>query len=159
VTGAPTPQRNGRQLAIRWLGQAPLTRFELERRLTRAGVEDAAAIVADLAAAGWQSDEAVAELELRRACRRHDGPQRLGQRLRQRGVDPELATRTVHALDDDTWWAQAWREAARTPHDEANRGRLARRLARRGFSSSVIAQVLERWGQEASQVDEEDLDR
>lgn len=94
---------------------------------------------------GWLSDQAVAAAEVERARRRRDGPGRLAQRLRQRGVDDGLSREAVAAVDPGSWWEQAWHEAQRVAPGEGQRARLARRLARRGYSSAMIARILERW--------------
>ncbi len=97
---------------------------------------------------GWQSDQAVARAELDRAQRRRDGPVRLAHRLRERGLSESLVRDTVNSVDPDLWWEQAWREAEQFPPGGAQRPRLARRLARLGYSAAIIARVLDRLGPE-----------
>ncbi len=141
-------EADARRLALRWLSLRSLTRRELAARLQRAGAESPDALLDALERQGWLSDEAVARSELDRARRRRDGPVRLAHRLRQRGVDEALARETVGAVDPDTWWEQAWREAQRAPPGEGQRARLARRLARQGYPAAIIARVLDRLGPE-----------
>lgn len=138
-------QPDGRRLALRWLEVRALTRAELVRRLERAGVSAPADTVAELAEHGWVDDRRVAAAERDRAERRRDGPRRLAARLRQRGVDRDLQGEILEQVEPETWAAQAWQVAERVPYDEANRGRLARQLQRRGYPAATIARVLDRW--------------
>ncbi len=114
-------------------------------RLARAGATEPEAAAAALERQGWISDESVAMSEVERCRRRRDGPGRLAQRLRQRGVDEGLVCEALAGVDPDTWWEQAWREAQRVPPGDGQRPRLARRLARLGYPAPMIARILERW--------------
>ena len=110
------------EIAVRYLGSRPRTRWELERRLRRAGVEDAViqTTTQRLADLGYLDDAAFArwwgEQRDRHAPR---GRRMIEAELRQRGVTREVieAYRDEHAAPE------------RAPEDE--RGGNSRKKRRR----------------------------
>lgn len=133
----------GYRAALRWLAQRALTAREVRDRLERQETEAADQVVARLLQEGWLSDQAVADLELRRAQSQGRGPGRLAQRLRQRGVDSQVAQDTLARWSPEDVWAQAEAIARRADAKTlADRQRLARKLQRQGFASADIVRAL-----------------
>jgi len=122
------------EIAVRFLGSRPRTRWELERRLRRAGVADDVieATVARLADLGYLDDAAFArwwgEQRDRHAPR---GRRMIEAELRQHGVPREV----VEAYRDEHLAPERAPEDGGLPGDEAARARdaLARHLRGRGM--------------------------
>jgi SOS response regulatory protein OraA/RecX len=130
---------DGYRAALRWLARRPLTAKEVHDRLSRTGVEGAEQVVVRLRREGWLSDEAVVDQEVRRAQATRHGPRYLEQRLRQRGVRRDLIAEALARWPADDAYRQALEWARRDPSD---RGRVARRLERRGYRTDDIRRVL-----------------
>lgn len=117
---------------------------ELRLRLER-DFDQAAAISAELerlSAEGLLSDERFSEAFVRARRRRAQGPLRILRDLRQRGVNEELASRSV--CPNDAAWSElardwrARRHGTKPPADTRERQRQARQLQNRGFTSAQI---------------------
>jgi regulatory protein len=130
---------DGYRAALRWLARRPLTAREVHDRLNRTGIPGAEQVVVRLRQEGWLSDEAVVEQELRHAQATRHGPRYLEQRLRRRGVERDLIAAALAQWPADDTYRQALDWARRDPSD---RGRVARRLERRGFWANDIRRVL-----------------
>ena len=137
-----------RARALGLLARREHSRGELRRKLA-ARDTDAQALEATLerlAAAGLQSDERFAESFLRSRAERGQGPLRIREELRQRGVDDATAAAALAAAEVD------WRDLLRAVHRKrfgsappADRRELARRarfLAQRGFAAEAIRGLL-----------------
>ena len=132
-------------IAGRALARRELTRSELEERLRRRGVGEAAAEEAlDAAArAGAQSDTRAARRRAEAMAARGWGDEAIRADLAGRGVAPELADEALAALEPELERARA--EAARLGQGL----RAAQALARRGFSEENIVTAvadMPEWG-------------
>ena len=141
-------RRAAREAAIRLLARREHARIELQRKLTGRGhsPELAESVIADLAAAGLQSDERFAEVFVRSAVDRGHGPLKIIAGLRERGVDGDAV---LAGLGDDEWRDRASmavdkRFGQEAPRDRADWAKRARFLASRGFPSGIAYEVLGR---------------
>jgi regulatory protein len=137
------------QRAVAALARREYSRAELARKLARYQAEgdDPAAIetvLDQLQSRGMLSDERFARALVRTRGARF-GAARVGQELRQRGVDPELIRRSTDALKQtelerarDVWR----RKFGTVPRDEAQRAKQVRFLTARGFSVEVVLRVI-----------------
>ena len=130
------------EIAARFLGTRPRTRWELDRRLRRAGTSDEviAATLERLTALGYVDDVAFARYWQEQRDRHAPRGRRLiAAELRQRGVTRE----TLGALDDDP-------ERPPTdeilPETEAERARIALDRHLRGRPVPTEARALQRLG-------------
>jgi regulatory protein len=143
------PEESERRLAmsraINFLGRREYAARELIRKLATKGVSEdlATSVVARLAADGYQSDERFAESYLRSRLQKGYGPIAIKQGMRERGIESDLIGELV-ANSNDFWRAQAQEVVERrfSERSDDDYGRIARFLARRGFSSDVIYSVL-----------------
>jgi SOS response regulatory protein OraA/RecX len=132
------------RLAVRWLSSRSLSGREIQERLRRRGIDCPPGLIERLEERGWLSEQAVAEAEVLRAERRHWGPARLRERLRQRGVAPAVLAEAVRDLGSKDLVASAWEQAEPLLRKGLTMDRVARHLERRGFSPTTIAHVIER---------------
>lgn len=143
-----------RQASLNLLSYRPRTARELQRRLQQKEFPEelAAATVEDLRARGLVDDAAYAESFVRDRVRlRPRGKRRLIQELRAKGVDPDIAaTAIAEVLEvEETSEAELARAAAAkwSPRPGEDPGSARRRLygflARRGFGSDAIREVME----------------
>jgi regulatory protein len=135
---------------LRALAMREHSRTELLQKLAGKGISRglAAQVVDDLGARELQSDERFAESYVHGRVQRGYGPVWIRQALAQRGIQGDLAD----ALLDqprEYWMARA--EDARVrkfgeqpPCDRGEWQKQARFLAQRGFSTDLIARVLDR---------------
>jgi regulatory protein len=143
-----------REASLNLLSFRPRTVTELRRRLREKGFEEdiVEACLEELVERGLVDDASFAEMFTRDRVRfRPRGPRRLVQELRSKGVDAE----TAHAAIDEVWEREdvsevdLAREAAAKwslrPTEELApaRRRLFGFLARRGFGSDTIRQIME----------------
>jgi len=84
-------------LSTRAHGRAELTRSLRKRRFPATVAE---AIVADLAAKGYLDDAAFAQTYARERSARREGPARIEQRLRARGISREEAKAAIEPMQD-----------------------------------------------------------
>jgi len=122
------------------------SRLELERKLgPHASAEgEVAALLDDLAASGWLSEERLADQLVRAAIGRYGGRKVL-QQLRDKGVSAELAARACSRVrDGELESARAvWRKRfGKLPQDVRERARQSRFLEQRGFDREVIRRLL-----------------
>lgn len=139
--------------ALNALARGRRTRRELQQRLRKH--EPDPAIVEQaldrLEASGVLSDPDVARAEASSRLRRGEGPARIRQRLRQKGIDARgTETAITDAVESDgfdeveacrTQAAKRWRSLSKLEPSVAKR-RLIAFLQRRGYSGSVIRQVV-----------------
>ncbi len=146
----PRPEDPGalRERALGLLARREHSRFELRRKLGDAHAEPGLieALLDDLAAAGLQSDRRYAESFVRSRVGRGQGPLRIRQELRQRGIDSALAAQAL--ADSEADWDARLREVYRKrfgtapPADRREQARRARFLAQRGFPETAIRKLL-----------------
>lgn len=137
------------QRAVAALARREYSRVELARKLARYQTEgdDPAALDAvldQLEAKGMLSDQRFAAA-LARVRGQRFGAARVGQELRQRGVDPELIRQSTAALKQTELERarSVWRRKFGTPpRDEAERAKQVRFLTARGFSADVVLRVI-----------------
>ena len=137
-----------RDTAVRLLAFREHTRLELEQKLVGRGFASQATecAIASVAAQGLQSDERFADVYVRSALNRGQGPLKIRAGLRQRGVDGDLV-RKVLDLPDEEWRARAdaavrKRFGAAPPSERAEWARRVRFLAGRGFPEATARRVL-----------------
>lgn len=146
---AEDARRQALDAALRLLGYRPRAEQELRERLTRRGfpAEAVEATLARLRECGYVDDAAFARawVESRTGAAAR-GRRLLLHELRAKGVDPEVAARTLHEAPDDLETARALAEKkARTLRGldaRTFRQRLGAYLHRRGFATDVIAAVV-----------------
>ena len=99
-----------------------------------------------LADEGLQSDERFTESFVHHRVKKGQGPKKIEQELRQRGVAPELIMDSLYCESHD-WLDMA--ESIRTkkfgeevPKDYQKKAKQSRFLYSRGFDSEVIGQLL-----------------
>jgi regulatory protein len=152
-----------RERCLNLLAGQPRTRAELERKLAQAGApEDVAAAVLDrLTQVGLIDDTAYAEAYVHTGVGvRRRGTRSLRAELRTRGVAPEVIDLAAAQVDDEDERATALALAQRRARGlaklapEVRRRRLMGLLLRRGFSGSVVTDVLAQVLSELSSADD-----
>ncbi|MGI8747330.1 MAG: RecX family transcriptional regulator [Deinococcus sp.] len=143
-----TPEQERERLlmyAFRALGQRALSEAELRQRLLRrtGDPELAGSVLERVKELGYLSDDLVARVE---AGRRGVGEHRVRQKLRQRGLEPELIEQAVADRDQEAeledarqLLARRWPGFQRAPDP---RRRAHAFLSRRGYPGAVIWQLL-----------------
>jgi regulatory protein len=150
------------EIAVRFLGMRPRTRWELERRLRRAGTEDAVieGTLERLAELGYLDDAAFARWWGEQRDRHHPrGRRMIEAELRQHGVPREVVEtfREEHAAperapedaglpaDEPSRAREALASHLRgrpLPTDRAARQRVGMFLVRRGFDLDTVRTTL-----------------
>lgn len=144
------------QTALRYLGHAPRSRAQIERRLTRDGfAPDIIAQVIDrLQNRGWVNDAQFARDWVDdRADRKRYGRRRLAQELRCRGVPAEQIESALERISPEAEVARAlaavhtrWDPQVLLQADpaflRAEKQRIVRFLQYRGFEPEIIAETL-----------------
>ena len=138
------PDLRARALAL--LGRREHTRHELARKLAAHAEtpEILDALLETLTEEGLLSDARAAEAVLRVRSGRH-GLLRIRQELQQRGVPEDVAASALETARGEELASarQVWsRKFSRPPANAEERARQGRYLQNRGFSLSVIQQVL-----------------
>ena len=144
------PVSVAREIALRQLTARARTRAELTRALARKNVPtDVATIVLDrLEEVGLVDDTVYARDWLAAGERRQKSRRALLAELADKGVDRDVVEEVVAELDGDRDYAVARGFAERKARSMAGLDfqvryrRLAGALARRGFSASVVSQVV-----------------
>ena len=145
-----------RAVAFRFLGQSARSRAEIVRRLERDSFapEIVDATVAELEAKGYLDDSQFAQAWISdRADRKSYGRARLAAELNRKGVDRQTIRETLDGVDDADELARAlqaarskWKPELLGSTDHSTELSAKRRiiafLQRRGFSWSIIEQVL-----------------
>jgi regulatory protein len=142
-----------RERAMRCLARREHSRAELARKLgglveSAEDVETLAALLDDLTARGFLSDERYAEIRVSARCARF-GNTRLAHELRTQGVAEEVVTETLAANDREfsefARALQVWQrkfDSLPTASEHKERARQTRFLLYRGFSGEIIQRVL-----------------
>jgi regulatory protein len=117
---------------------------ELEQVFDSSGHVNLDALLDDLTARGWLSDERAAA-QLVHAKRSRFGTQRITHELRQRGIAENLIDQALPKLKESELEAarEVWRKKfGAAPRDENEKARQVRFLQSRGFSLDVIFMIL-----------------
>jgi len=143
-----------RARALQYLARREYSRAELRGKLLphvqadedfeQAHPVNLDALLDDLAARGWLSDERAAT-QLVHAKRSRFGTQRITHELRQKGIAEDLISDALPELKDSELEAarQVWqRKFGALPQDAKEKARQMRFLQSRGFSLDVIFHVL-----------------
>lgn len=137
-----------RDAAVRLLARREHSQFELARKLGSRGHPDdlIEETVGSLARAGLQSDDRFAEVFVRSALGRGQGPLKIRAGLTERGIDSDVVS-AYFDLDADEWTERAAsalrkRFGSAPVENRADWARRARFLAGRGFASGVVARAL-----------------
>ena len=131
---------------MRLLARREHSRLELERKLGPHANADGEveALLDDLQASGWLSEERLAD-QLVRAAAGRCGGRKVLQQLRDKGFSAEVAARArLRVRSGELESARAvWRKRfGKPPEDLRERARQARFLEQRGFDRDVIRRVL-----------------
>jgi regulatory protein len=150
------PEVSLRARALQYLARREYSRAELRGKLlphvqTDENFEQASpvnldALLDDLAARGWLSDERAAT-QLVHAKRSRFGTQRITHELRRKGIAEELISAALPELKDGELAAarEVWKKKFGTaPQDEREKAKQVRFLQSRGFSLEVVFKVLQK---------------
>ncbi|WP_210397035.1 regulatory protein RecX [Motiliproteus sediminis] len=145
-----------RNRAIALLARREHSQHELTTKLagSEASAEQVAEVIAQLQADGLQSDERYAASLVRSLVARGQGPLRVHQSLKQKGVSGELARLALEAADVD-WFSQAEMVQQKrfgdvttdTPKEYA---RQVRFMLYRGFDQDQVRHALDQARQRAA---------
>lgn len=135
-----------RSRALRLLALREHSRLELERKLGShaSGPVELDALLDDLQARGWLSEQRLADQVVRAAAGRY-GARKVQQQLLEKGVSSEVAMQAgMRTRESELESAAAlWRKRfGEPPTDLRERARQARFLERRGFDLEVIRRML-----------------
>ena len=117
---------------------------DFEQAFDSSGHVNLDALLDDLTARGWLSDER-ATAQLVHAKRSRFGTQRITHELRQKGIAEELISAALPALKESELAAarEVWqRKFGTAPQDEKEKAKQVRFLQSRGFSMGAIFKVL-----------------
>ena len=129
---------------MRLLARRDHSRLELSRKLAPAAPGEIEALLDELQARGWLSEQRLADQRLRAAAGRF-GSRRVVQELTEKGVAREVvAQASRQAAKTELASARAaWRKRfGKPPASLRERARHARFLEQRGFDPEVIRQLL-----------------
>lgn len=152
------PELSLRARALQYLARREYSRAELRKKLlphvqadndfeqafNSSGSVNLDALLDDLAARGWLSDERAAT-QLVHAKRSRFGTQRITHELRQKGIAEELISAALPELKDSELAVvrEVWKKKfGVAPHDEKEKAKQVRFLQSRGFSLDVVFKVL-----------------
>lgn len=145
-----TQQLSLKARALKFLALRDLSTQELKRKLLPLAAEqgkdeaEVDALVAELQARGFQSDERFAQSLARR--RSKYGNARLAQELKTHGLDRGTLLQTLETAKESELERahEAWQKkfGGQLPADAKSRAQQLRFLAGRGFSAEVIRRVL-----------------
>lgn len=138
------PRRSAKSYAMWLLSRREYAAKELLKKMTDRGypAEDAQAAVTAMQGYGFQDDSRYAESRARLVSRRL-GDRRVTAALSQKGLDKELVAQQVETLEPEE--ERALRVAERfhgKTLDEAQKAKVWRFLAYRGFSGGAIKAVM-----------------
>ena len=140
---------DGKHVAVRLLAGREHARGELITKLGQRGwtPSQCEQIIEELVADGLQSDERFAESFVRARTQKAYGPVRIRAELQQRGIDRGLIEQALRSEAPD-WVALAsdWYErryGSEPAVDHKERGKRQNALARRGFTTDVIRELVD----------------
>lgn len=137
-----------RRVLMDLLARREYSRAELHVKLRRrfGEHEDLCALLDEASDRGWQDDERFAAIQVRGRVQRGQGPIRIRQELRQKGVDADLIADALAAAEIN------WSDLARStrvrkfgdqlPVEAKERARQMRFLAYRGFDGEMVRNAL-----------------
>tara|TARA_R110002072_G_scaffold50843_3_gene136530 strand:- start:4859 stop:5275 length:417 start_codon:yes stop_codon:yes gene_type:complete len=136
------------QRACDFLARREHSRKELANKLARRCSDETLIddLLDTLSSEGLQSDERFAESFVHHSLNKGQGPNKITQELRQRGVDQLLIEQYLESESID--WASLAEEVRvkkygdSVPDDYQNKAKQSRFLYSRGFSSELINQLL-----------------
>ena len=139
--------------ALRYLSQREHSALELERKLAAYAKtpEELSAVLAELQAQNWQSDERYALARVRTRAAKY-GSLRLRQDLENVGIDTEKIAQALENLDESELaraqavWRKKFGQVAAYPENL----KQMNFLARRGFSSETIKLLMKNIAEGAS---------
>ncbi len=141
-------QADAKHAAVRLLAAREHSQLELTRKLTQRGWlrDEVESVVEALASEGLQSDQRFAESFVRSRVQKAQGPVRIRAELSERGLGRSEIERALQSEAFD-WLAIAsrWYERRYGPDpvdDHKERSRRQQALARRGFTSDVIRELV-----------------
>ena len=140
---------NVKATAADLIGKRAMSRHDLERRLKEKGASEAEARYAAewLEAIGAIDDADYAALLAQHCARQGYGPQRIKQKLFEKGVPRDLWDDALDTLPDPAETIDAFLQSKqRGALDEKERKRLTEALLRRGFDWSDVRAGLNRLG-------------
>jgi len=148
------PEPDLRTRALHYLARREYSRAELRSKLlshvptdesvAQPSPENIDALLDDLTARGWLSDQRAAT-QLVHAKRWRFGTQRITHELRQKGISEELVGEVLPALKESELQAarEVWqRKFGALPQDAKEKAKQMRFLQSRGFAMDVIFKVL-----------------
>ena len=135
-----------RNRALQYLSRREYSRAELQAKLLphAAEAEEVDLLLNDLMGSGWLSDERALEQIVRVRSARY-GTQRVAHELRQKGLSDELINTALPQLKSGELAAarSVWeKKFTSPPQDQKEKAKQIRFLQSRGFSTSVILDVL-----------------
>ncbi|MEQ1813423.1 MAG: recombination regulator RecX [Candidatus Nitrotoga sp.] len=135
-----------RNRALQHLSRREYSRAELQAKLLPHATvaEEVDALLNDLTGSGWLSDERALEQIVRVRSARF-GTQRVVHELRQKGLSDELINTALPQLKSGELATarSVWQKKfASPPQNQKERSKQIRFLQSRGFSTSVISDVL-----------------
>lgn len=151
----PTPEELARRayaLGVKLLGARDHSSAEIVRKLSQRDFDEAAiaAALAELRDANYVDDERYARTFAEQLLERGRGPLAIRAKLRERGIDADVADDAIAALEAD-WIERAGRvlegrfaPAAIADDEPKGRARIARFLQGRGFGASDALRALDR---------------
>lgn len=149
---------DAKTLALRWLSQRSLSIQEVRDRLLARGVatDEVEVAIGQLRASGLLDDERLAVHIVEQSVGRHEGPVRIAQRLRARGINRDATTAALSNLREGTDWLNVAQLLGQRYDikDPKARARLMRRMAREGFPGSVIRQLTNREGSDEDGIED-----
>lgn len=138
-----TPTRTATEVAVSLLSRREHSVLELRQKLGQRGYssDDIAHALQRMQDTGLQSDQRYAEVFVRSRARRRYGPVKIAAELRQRGVDASIVEQTIGESEMD--WRQlaaeqACRKSPSPPASLADKAKLQRSLAARGFTADQV---------------------
>ena len=141
-------------IATNYLNYEPRTVFEVLQYLNKHGIdnESAQAAVSQMTEMGFLDDAKYAQLLVRQNLRMGtDGPLSISNKLKQKGIDPEIIDNTLAEIADDKWLDAGKRvlksmksKVGKLSQRELER-KMTTKLLNHGFSgalaSTIIAQI------------------
>lgn len=137
-----------RSLCFQWLARRDYSRQELLAQLAANGftADDSAAVIAELARQGWQSDRRYAESYARGRIRKGYGPNAIAYELSRRGI-ADFDLERLAETEAKGWqnllmrvYRKKYPEPARAAKEWAKRSRF---LLQRGFPAAMIRSLFD----------------
>jgi regulatory protein len=142
--------KKGHEYALRRLGRRECSVDDLRRKILDQGISPAITekIVENLVKNAWVSDERFSRMLIRQQVNRSNGPRLIRQKLKAQGIDlsgeqlKEIASEVSDRSEVETARAFVERKYPKCWEDKKTAVRASQALLRRGFSYSIIQDVL-----------------